>query len=556
MDGPNRSCSTSSSSSSLAPPRPSLGSADGPNRIRRLDPCVVQRIAAGEVVLRPASALKELLENSIDAGSTVISVTIHEGGFKVLSVSDNGCGIHPDDLPILCRRFTTSKLRSLADLRCMYTFGFRGEALASLSVVGNVEVNSRVSDLPHGFLCKYDKGELVSSARPSSTFSSSAAASPPNAPLLHPGLQLSARDRGTTFRVTQLLSSFPERKKMLGTPHEEYSKCLDICRKYALDNPHIQFVCKRQDKTEAELSTPGYRFSSSSSSSSSSEDESLRNRKAAEQSTEPAREGSSKGACEEERKDGGGEGVLKDGGPCGGVLSSSSSHSPSAGGRDSPCIDTELERLKEASRKDGRALLVITKAYGSSISKGLMEIDVRVALPRAAWRFAPACIRANLSAKTQNSSSNGEGRAAASGKGGEEEEDEGEEEGNSGGKKSSGERREGEEEGGDELEEVGEALETTPEDKSCALPSGKEEAGNDSLARSGEKEGQRQDRKRQKLPGKEQGDRVVDESEAQTNRPCEVKVWGYASKSSAGQKPPGAFLIFVNNRLVECALLR
>ena len=149
----------SSSSSSLG---------DDVGLIQRLPSSVVDRIAAGEVIHRPSSALKELLENALDARASAITVTVGGGGLRLLSVQDNGCGIAPRDLPLLCERFATSKLRDFAALAAgaVGTYGFRGEAMASISHVAAVTVVSAAAGAPHAHRAAYADGKLLGEPKP------------------------------------------------------------------------------------------------------------------------------------------------------------------------------------------------------------------------------------------------------------------------------------------------------------------------------------------------------------------------------------------------------
>ncbi|KAG3121656.1 DNA mismatch repair protein [Phytophthora idaei] len=209
-------------------------------RIQRLSPDVVNRIAAGEVVHRPANAVKELLENSLDAGATHVAVTVSQGGLKLLQIQDNGRGIQRQDLEIVCERFTTSKLKSFEDLKDIKSFGFRGEALASVSHVAHVTITSRTADQPCAYKASYRDGKLVAK-RPGESKDPKPCAG----------------KNGTQIVVEDLFYNLSTRKQALKNASEQYSRILDVVQKYAVHfgAKGVGFVCKKHRESSCGVNT-------------------------------------------------------------------------------------------------------------------------------------------------------------------------------------------------------------------------------------------------------------------------------------------------------------
>ena len=181
--------------------------------IRRLPENLVNRIAAGEVVERPSSALKELVENAIDAGATRIAVKLVEGGLTSLEVTDDGCGMNPDEMALALERHATSKLPDEA-IEQVATLGFRGEALPSIASVARFTIESRPAGAEQGWKRVVDHGEIAAEGP---------AALPP----------------GTRVRVENLFGKIPARRKFLRTARSEYAACKDVIMRLAMARPDV-----------------------------------------------------------------------------------------------------------------------------------------------------------------------------------------------------------------------------------------------------------------------------------------------------------------------------
>ena len=188
--------------------------------IRELPDELISQIAAGEVVERPASVVRELVDNALDAGATQVTVRLLAGGVRLISVEDDGAGILPDELPIALKRHATSKISSLSDLESVGTMGFRGEALAAINSIADCALLSRATGQNNAYFLDGRTGELK--------------------PV--------ARSTGTTVEVKELFFSTPARRKFLKTDATELAHCVEAVRRHALARPDVGFAIWHEGK--------------------------------------------------------------------------------------------------------------------------------------------------------------------------------------------------------------------------------------------------------------------------------------------------------------------
>lgn len=204
------------------------------SKIALLSQETIDKIAAGEVVERPSSVVKELVENAIDAGATAITVEIKEGGISLIRITDNGCGIPREEVPLAFLRHSTSKIRSAEDLLCVHSLGFRGEALSSIAAIARVEMITKTADALTGTRYQIEGSKEIANE------------------------EIGAPD-GTTFLVRDLFYNTPARRKFLKTAQTEGTYISDMLEKLALSHPDISFKYINNNQTRLHTSGNGNR---------------------------------------------------------------------------------------------------------------------------------------------------------------------------------------------------------------------------------------------------------------------------------------------------------
>ena len=199
-------------------------------RIHALDPALANQIAAGEVIERPSSVVKELLENSIDAGSTELIIRVEQGGSTLIEIIDNGRGIHADDLPLAVMRHATSKIKTSEDLHAIVSLGFRGEALASIAAVSRLTLTSSRDGSGVGYQVEVNGTAFD-----------------------HQEIQPVATQQGTHIRVQDLFFNVPARRKFLKKPTTEFGHIEEIVRRLALTHFDIRFVLEHNGNIRLNL---------------------------------------------------------------------------------------------------------------------------------------------------------------------------------------------------------------------------------------------------------------------------------------------------------------
>ena len=190
-----------------------------PPKINVLDSATIDRIAAGEVVERPASIVKELVENALDAGATQVTVIMEEGGLTSLTVDDDGHGIPFRDLPLAFERHATSKIATAADIMSVGSFGFRGEALASIASVSHLKCVSRTEGEELGGLIEFSGGEMTRR-------------------------EPAPRNRGTTITIRDLFYNTPARRKFMKTAQAEKRAVMKLLTRLALAHQDVRWLVK------------------------------------------------------------------------------------------------------------------------------------------------------------------------------------------------------------------------------------------------------------------------------------------------------------------------